>query len=54
MVVGANRATLVAPVECQMRGTINMDNTDFKLGVAYLFDLRKDNKRNIRSVSKKK
>ena len=41
--VGANRdQLLIAPSKsAKMRGTINMDNTDFKLGVAYLFDLRK-------------
>ena len=43
VVVGANRGQLLlAPSKsAKMRGTINMDNTDFKLGVAYLFDLRK-------------
>lgn len=43
VVVGANsKQLLIAPSKsAKMRGTINMDNTDFKLGVAYLFDLRK-------------
>ncbi len=47
VVVGANRdQLLIAPSKsAKMRGTINMDNTDFKLGVAYLFDLRKRQQR---------
>ena len=56
VVIGANGdKLLLAPrKDAKMRGIISMDQTDFKKGVAYLFDLRKRQNEEYREMMKQK
>ena len=56
VVIGANGdKLLLAPrKDAKMRGIISMDETDFKEGVAYLFDLRKRQNEEYKEMMKRK
>ena len=56
VVIGANGdKLLLAPrKDAKMRGIISMDQTDFKEGVAYLFDLRKRQNEEYKEMMKQK
>ena len=56
VVIGANGdKLLLAPrKDAKMRGIISMDETDFKEGVAYLFDLRKRQNEEYKEMMKQK